>query len=61
MYRSLSSLEGVERVVASFKEGHITAWIDPTKTNREVLVTALKKTGVDVVEPKTADKPKTEK
>ena len=49
LYRAIANIEGVERAVASFKEGHITAWIDPTKTNREALIAALKKKEVNVV------------
>lgn len=58
LYRCLASLEGVERAVASFKDGHITAWIDPLKTNREALVAALKKKEVFIPEESTADKDK---
>ena len=50
LYLAIASIEGVERAVASFKEGHITAWIDPSKTNREALVAALKKKEVSMVE-----------
>lgn len=59
LYRAIASLDGVERAVASFKEGHVTAWIDPTKTNREALVVALKKKEVDLVDETDADKIKT--
>lgn len=50
LYRAVASLDGVERAVASFKEGQVTAWIDPAKTNREALVAALKKAGVTLPE-----------
>ena len=57
LYRAVASIDGVERVIASFKEGHVTAWIDPAKTDRVALLAALKKKEVDVVE---ADAEKTE-
>jgi copper chaperone CopZ len=53
-YRAIGMIEGVERAVVSFKEGHVTAWIDPAKTNRKALVIALKKAEVDVIEPDAA-------
>ncbi len=55
LYRAIASIEGVERAIASFKEGHLTAWIDPAKTNREALVAALKKKEVSVIEEASAD------
>jgi copper chaperone CopZ len=57
LYRCISNIEGVERAVANFKDGHITAWIDPSKTSREVLVDALRKKQVELVD--LVDKPKT--
>jgi len=53
-YRAIATIEGVERAVVSFKEGHVTAWIDPAKTDREALATALRKAHVDVTDPETA-------
>jgi copper chaperone CopZ len=53
-YRAIATIEGVERAVVSFKEGHVTAWIDPAKTDREALVAALKKARVDVIDGETA-------
>ena len=47
-YDSICKLDGVDRATASFKLGLVTAWIDPTKTNLEALVAALKKREVDV-------------
>jgi len=38
----------------SFKDGHVTAWIDPAKTSRNALAGALKNAQVDVIEPETA-------
>lgn len=58
LYRSIANIEGVERAVASFKEGHVTAWIDHTKTNREALLAALKKKEVDVLELSGSDEGK---
>lgn len=51
-YRAIAQIEGVERAVVSFKEGHVKAWIDESKTNRESLIKALKNAQVDVIEPK---------
>ena len=44
-------LDGVERAVVSFRDGHVTARIDPAKTNREAIVTALRNAQVDVTQP----------
>jgi hypothetical protein len=38
--------EGVEHATASFGNKQATAWIDPSKTNREVLTTTLKQRNV---------------
>lgn len=46
LYDSVARIEGVEQATASFKEGRLTALIDPEKTNREALVEALKKRSV---------------
>lgn len=45
-YESIYKLDGVERATASFKEGLVTAHIDPAKTDRAKLEDALKKRGV---------------
>lgn len=50
-YRAVAAISGVERAVVSFKEGHVTARIDPARTNRQALVAALKQAQVDVTEP----------
>ena len=42
-YESIFKIEGVEQATASFKEGKVTALIDPAKTNRAALEEALKK------------------
>lgn len=47
-YETVYKLEGVEQATASFKEGLITAWIDPEKTTAAVLSDALKKRGVEL-------------
>lgn len=36
-YEIVYKLEGVEQATASFKAGLVTAWIDPTKTDRKKL------------------------
>ncbi|MDB6032961.1 MAG: hypothetical protein JWM16_3299 [Verrucomicrobiales bacterium] len=50
-YESIYKLEGVEQATASFKEGRITALIDPEKTDRAALESALKKRSVTVKTP----------
>ena len=45
-YESMYKLAGVEQATASFKEGLITAWIDPGKTDIETLQAALRKRNV---------------
>jgi copper chaperone CopZ len=50
-YESVYKLDGVERATASFREGRITALIDPEKTNRSKLEDALKKRGVQLQAP----------
>ena len=47
-YESVYKLEGVERATASFKEGRVTALIDPEKTDRAKLEAALKQRGVSL-------------
>jgi len=51
LYEILYRLEGVELVKASFREGRVIAWIDPTKTDRSRLVDALKRGEVSVGSP----------
>ncbi len=43
---SISKIEGVAQATSNFREGKITALIDPEKTNRAALEDALKKRGV---------------
>jgi hypothetical protein len=50
-YEAIYRLEGVEQATASFREGRVTALIDPAKTNRGGVEAALKKRGVDVKSP----------
>ena len=45
-YEVIAKIEGVEAATCSFKEGKMTALIDPEKTNRAALEDALKKRGV---------------
>jgi len=47
-YEAVYKLEGVERATASFREGRVTALIDPAKTDRAKLKAALQKRGVTV-------------
>jgi copper chaperone CopZ len=51
-YEAVAAIDGVEQATASFKEGRVTALIDPTRTSKEKLEEALKKTGVDLGKPK---------
>jgi copper chaperone CopZ len=50
-YEYVARIDGVERATASFRDGKVTALIDPTKTDRAKLVEVLKKRGVDVKGP----------
>jgi copper chaperone CopZ len=50
-YEAIYKLEGVERATASFREGRVTAWIDPAKTDRSKLEAALKQRGVQIQAP----------
>lgn len=45
-YEAIYKQPGVEQATASFKSGRVTAWIDPEKTDRIELETALKQKGV---------------
>lgn len=47
-YLAIYQLEGVERAAVSFKEGRVTALIDPAKTTRSKLEAALQQRGVQV-------------
>lgn len=50
-YEAIYKLDGVERATASFREGRVTAHIDPARTDRGKLEEALQKRGVEVVKP----------
>ena len=45
-YEVVAKIDGVEQATASFKDGRITALIDPVKTDKSKLVAALKERGV---------------
>jgi copper chaperone CopZ len=47
-YEAVYRLDGVERATASFRDGKVTALVDPSKTDRAKLETALKKRGVTI-------------
>lgn len=48
-YEAVAKIDGVEQATASFRQGLVTALIDPTQTNRLALEEALKKKNVKVV------------
>lgn len=50
-YEAIAKIDGVEQATASYKDGLVTAWIDPTKTDREKLEAALKSRGVELKKP----------
>jgi hypothetical protein len=50
-YEAVANLEGVYQATSSFKNGQITALIDPNKTDRAKLEDALRKKGVDLGKP----------
>jgi hypothetical protein len=50
-YEALAQTEGVEQATASFRAGIAVAWIDPAKTNRAALETALERRGVTIARP----------
>jgi len=49
-YEIIYKIDGVEQATTSFKDGLITALINPDKTNRAALVEALKNRGVTLKE-----------
>jgi copper chaperone CopZ len=51
-YEAVAKLDGVERATASFREGLVTALIDPGKIDRAKLEEALKKLGVQLLAPR---------
>jgi len=50
-YESVSKIDGVVQATASFKEGRVTALIDPAKTNQAALEEALTKRRVTLGKP----------
>ena len=50
-YETVAGIDGVEQATASFKDGRVTALIDPTKTDKSKLEEALRKKGVDLGKP----------
>ena len=48
-YETVAKMDGVEQATASFKDGKVTALIDPSKTSRDAIVDLLKKRTVTVV------------
>jgi copper chaperone CopZ len=50
-YEAIYKIEGVEHATASFKDGRVTALIDPAKTDRSTLEAALKQRGVALKAP----------
>jgi hypothetical protein len=50
-YEIVAAVEGVVQATASFKDGRITAKIDPSKTDQAKLEEALRKRGVQVGKP----------
>lgn len=50
-YESVYRITGVEQATASFKDGLVTAWIDPEKTDQAALEDALKKKNVQLKSP----------
>jgi hypothetical protein len=50
-YDAIYRIDGVEQATASFKDGLVTAWIHPDRTDRAKLEEALKQRGVTLVAP----------
>jgi hypothetical protein len=50
-YEIVARIDGVEQATASFKDGKVTALIDPKKTDRAALEDALRKRGVSIGKP----------
>lgn len=51
VYWMVSKVAGVEQATVGLKDGLVTAWIDPDKTNREALAAVLKSREVHVKDP----------
>ncbi|MCA9248526.1 MAG: hypothetical protein KDA42_15480 [Planctomycetales bacterium] len=50
-YLAICDLVGVEQATASFKQGLVTAWIDPMRIDREKLEEALQEKNVELATP----------
>ena len=50
-YEAIWKIDGIAQATVSFKEGRITALIDPSKTNRAALEAALEKEQVKIKAP----------
>ena len=50
-YESIAGIDGVMQATASFKDGRVTALIDPAKTDRTKLEDVLRKKGVKLDKP----------
>ena len=50
-YEAVAGIDGVMQATASFKDGRVTARIDPVKTDRAKLEDALRKKGVQLGQP----------
>ena len=50
-YEAIAGIDGVEQATTSFKEGKVTALIEPTKTDHAKLEDGLRKRGVTVTKP----------
>lgn len=57
LYSAVASLEGVERAYASFRDGKLTAFIDPSKTSRQNLAAVLKKKEIKFIDTATSEEP----
>lgn len=55
-YEAINKLDGVEQATASFKDGLVTAWIDPKKIDQLALEDALKKRNVQLGQPQPTGK-----
>jgi copper chaperone CopZ len=55
-YEAINKLDGVEQATASFKDGLVTAWIDPKRTDQPALEDALKKRNVQLGQPQATGK-----
>jgi hypothetical protein len=56
-YSTVATIDGVVRAYASFHDGTLTAFIDPSKTNRESLAEILKKREIKIVDHTATQKP----